>query len=294
MLKIFTISACITIFSENALGIKTRLRKNYRRSINSHDFIEGEYSFVVILAYINVDDLRRICTGSLIAENWVMSTAHCVKDLPKFNKFRRRFYVWYGNFTVSPKITKYYSKVLEWFVHPSFSHNPSENFDYFFMDHDISLLRVSKMPIKNYGRLSAVDHMTLIGLSVMYVGSGWTNTPGDDVLRPLQIGEGVIVKCANKLSRRATNAMCITTSFSNALDSPKLSDSGGPLMHDGKIIGMDSFIANMFGCTPISPYVDWINNVIHAKPRPVTRGKKIKRRSTFAIKFKEGVLNMMN
>lgn len=256
-----------TVFHRNS---RVHLKNTHLRVLNGRNIGQSEYPFVIILFELHIENfhpVRRFCTGSVIAKHWVLTAAHCVKENVEKNI---KFFVWYNNFTVPPSDAKSFSKVLNIYIHPAYRELDLNDDDMpFLSENDLCLLRVNKMDMKSYGRLSAVDHTTMIGLPVTYVGGGGTNDPKKDSFRPLQVGEAVITACNEEMNSGSKYLICIMPKCSNRLQMPWFGDSGGPLIHDGVIVGVCSFgfntsIMGNDGYAPVSPYLDWIYGVMHA------------------------------
>lgn len=236
---------------------------------HDHDVADGEYPFVVSLALIEKQIVTRHCSGSMITPVWVLSSSHCYYDLP-----HKKFFVWYGNYTISPLKTLLYTKIQKIFIHPKFKMTEFTRPGYFFGDNDISLLRtLTSVDVQKYGRLSSIDHSKMYGLSVTYVGGVAKNKErGVDQFKPLQAAEGVVIQCGMTLTMWSKYVACVFPKCSDKSHQPMHGDTGGPFIYEGKIIGVMSLSfqipkSNIFtnGLTPISPYKDWIRHVMHAR-----------------------------
>ncbi|KAH9638328.1 hypothetical protein HF086_006508 [Spodoptera exigua] len=234
------------------------------------DVMEGEYPYVVLLAGITPNkEFYRVASGSLITENWVLTSAHIFSNHGEHAN--NTLVVWFGKFTESPFISKQYSEVLEIVKHPAFHDMPFITYELFNGVNDIALLRVHKISIPVYGKLSSVDHTTLIGLSAVYVGGGETDKLGSDLYRVLQVGHGMVIKCGPPVSSWSPYLLCITPPCSDKKHIPIIGDSGSPFLIDGKIVG--TFSVRYFTFThvswtafsPVDLYLDWINDVIVPK-----------------------------
>lgn len=233
---------------------------------------DGEFPFVVSFFYSVLvtcrtkpkpDEIKaiRFCTGSIITQTWILSAAHCVAD-----ETLRSFRVWHTNFTASPIGTKNLRSVRKIFIHPAFIDND------FVTQSDLSLILVDRLDVDVLGRLSAVDHLTMIGLPVTYVGSGVTDDPEDDDIRPLQVGEGGIVSCSRR-DGFSKYVICVTQRCDNRRQRPWVGDSGGPLLYAGRIIGVTSFgstdpTGGKDAFAAVSPQLDWIRTVLESEAQP--------------------------
>lgn len=237
----------------------TQIKKSNLRVIDGQALADGQYPFVVLVAYVG-EDVHRWCTGSMISEEWTLTAKHCITNLPTFKDFRSNLCVWYGNYTASPIETKLYSKILEYFVSSPYSPNNVKD--------GLSLVRSNRIYLKTFGVLSVVDQTTLIGLPVTYIGGGFTQTDKkkENTYLSLHIGEGGVIKCQNKCENLPSNGICVTPKCSRRSQNPYVGDSGGPLICDGKIVGVHCCITKVDGIVesgfiPISPHIDWILDI---------------------------------
>lgn len=259
----------LVLSSEGNCETDSHLRVRHGR-----DALDGEFPFVIVLLKQEPVDgetnpesgqpVGRQCTGSAISEVWVLTAAHCVVD----DKSPSSYYVWHTNFTSTTAMRELSSVVHRIFIHHAYYEVVVPGYpDQFFIKNDISLLFVDKMTLSSYGKLLAVDHLTLIGLPVLYVGGGDTDDTkdGDDKLRPLQVGEGGIQSCS-----KATwdgYFICVGPRCDHFEQSPFFGDSGGPLLYNGRIIGVLSLLSqdnNKFAA--LSPHFNWIYDVMRKRP----------------------------
>ncbi|XP_063532807.1 uncharacterized protein LOC134743346 [Cydia strobilella] len=161
----------------------------------------NEFPFAVLLQL--KDPPVRFCTGSLIAEDWVLTAAHCYpKTVPRLQSsvvpgHCHNMVIRYGDFTKPANETTLYSKRK-----------------------------------KN----------TFFGLHVKYAGFGhlgkqYAATSKDFrefQLIPLQTGEAIVVPC----KKGFFVDICIASKCSNRKQQVRPGDSGGPLVYDGRIIGV--------------------------------------------------------
>ncbi|XP_049870334.1 serine protease 1-like [Pectinophora gossypiella] len=229
--------------------IGTACRDNLR-VIHGIDDGGDSHGYVVAIALGLHYKAARFCTGSLIDTNWVITAAHCfatVKALGIDNCL-----ILFENFTITPIYARYARKILQVIPHISYHKSINKN--------DIGLMLVEHVELNVFGKLSAVDYRTFTGRAVHYVGAGATYTDFDneenpklakaisdlDDVRPLQIGEAVVVACGKAsvrrlpdVSHKKNNALiCLRSKCSNREERAQVGDSGGPLILDGKIIGI--------------------------------------------------------
>lgn len=260
-------------FTNEVINSQINDMKNSEVEWHSHDMAEGAYPYIVSLAFIEELVVTRHCTGSLIHSTWVLSSAHCYHDF-----LDRKFYVWYGNYTVSPLLSRLFSTVLKIYIHPAFHNSKFSERGFFFGDNDISLLKCGKVIVPVYGRLSTIDHSKMYGLTVKYIGGAarYLSMPGvpskyvfgakknndglkkkkgglgmnigrhtpskrkGEQFRPLQVGEAVVINCGMELTMWSKYVLCIAPTCSDKLHQPLHGDFGGPFIYDGKIVGVMS------------------------------------------------------
>lgn len=231
------------------------------------DVMDGEYPYVILIAGITpFKELYRVASGSLITDTWVLTSAHIFSN--RGVHANNTLVVWFGKFTESPFITNQYSEVLDIVLHPAFRDMPFISYELFYGINDIALLRVNKINLPVYGKLSPVDHTTLIGLSTIYVGGGETDKLGTDLYRALQVGHGMVIKCGAPVNKWSPYLLCVTPPCPEKKHIPIIGDSGSPFLVDGKIVG--TFSVRYFTFThvswtafsPVDLYLDWINEVI--------------------------------
>ncbi|XP_028176008.1 mast cell protease 1A-like [Ostrinia furnacalis] len=234
------------------------------RVIHGTPDVNNEFPYVVSLEtyrQLNINwKIYRVCSGSLVTANWVLSAAHCL--VPAVQVIR------YGDMTVERNATDSINQVIKMFPHPNYKIMLTPPV---MLVNDIGLALVEKVPVSP-GKLSAVDYKGLIGFEVRYAGFGLTHEKEHmynkqnmekDNMKPLQVGMGVVIICPT-IDYTWNPGVCVAPKCSNKHHQPLPGDSGGPLFFDGKIVAVASgdFGSSITIHTPVSPYLIWINDVI--------------------------------
>ncbi|CAH1647349.1 unnamed protein product [Spodoptera littoralis] len=243
--------------------------KKSLRILYGDEFKPDEFPYVVTLKYYTI---YVSCTGSILNENWGVTAGHCRPNPQRNNTIS----IWHSSFRSIDMFSKIYPIVVEWKVHPAYRlFNLDEHPD-LIVDNDISLFRIEpSLKLSRYARLSSLDRGSLGGLPVVYIGGGKTNNTSSRRVEQfnmytLKKGEGVIVACNKYMTTKSKHILCISPKCDVYLQSPWHGDSGGPLIYNDQVVGVCSFgsikgriIQNAF--VPISPYINWISDVIQIK-----------------------------
>lgn len=262
----------VTLFSLiiSISSVPNKGRAYLRQSTRSLRIIEGDnvigpdYNYVIVLASIMDQEVHRKCTASILDSRWVLTAAHCVEAYQDPIQLER-MYIWYKNFTVSPLETKFYSKVLEIFIHPHYVYSYNNDLIDF---NDIALVRVRSVLMDKFGKLLATDYNALLGHEVTYIGGGQTEKRGFtdiDDMQPLREGKGVVMSCDKRFMQKMSYPLiCVAPKCVKSKQTAWYGDAGAPLIHDNKIMAVLVTITPtvITAYVPISPYLHWINNVI--------------------------------
>ncbi|XP_063228221.1 trypsin-1-like [Bacillus rossius redtenbacheri] len=197
-----------------------------------------------------------LCGGSIIAESWVLSAAHCTRGVNAQSLFVR---AGTAKEVIGGRI-HYVSKIVN---HPDFdeSVNPSN---------DISLLKVAK-PFQYTPKIQPVSLApagSMLAEGTMLTVAGWGATAEGGDISPTLL-EASVPAVSNRVCARAYAQLPISDSMlcagyrSGGMDACQ-GDSGGPLVHGNVQVGVVSWGA---GCarpglpgvyTRISAFRAWV------------------------------------
>lgn len=232
----------------------------------------SDYPWAVALLRANVTDPfnAQFCGGSLIADRWVLTAAHCVEDFSSASNLE----VAVGIANLDSISNSDRIVVNNIFVHP--------NYDAVLQDNDIALLELATassnatLALANNALTDSIYADTNSMMTI--IGWGATTTPVTSTSFPLLLQEVEIPpydfsRCRDIYGRTLTsNMICASGTPAGGLDTCQ-GDSGGPMLYQEagtwRLIGITSFGTATCaqpkipgGYTRVANYLDWISGTL--------------------------------
>ncbi|XP_022828429.1 granzyme M-like [Spodoptera litura] len=223
------------------------------------------------------------CTCAILKPTWTLTAAHCIspQDLKIKGSFEKNGRIVKYKFKIShgPFEKNITNKIIEWMQHPAYKlvSHPTHVMS---ASNDIGLIKTEEIILTQYGHISAMDHTSLLGSEATATGYGLMKVEGEfadatSFGKPLQKLDVVVIKCSPSHTY-VRPGLCIARRCGKLFSVTCPGDSGGPLVHPSGIIAVDS-AGPSSGCyssvevqsfdmgifTPISPYIDWISDVMN-------------------------------
>ena len=268
-----------------ALMGSAQAEEAFDKFIEKHFIIGGQpverntYPWMVALTYnVNADLVQRqFCGGTVIADQWVLTAAHCLfdrnGDTVSADAFKVAINAANLNDEDVPELT-----VANLFIHPSYIHN-SEN-----PHSDIALIELAQSSGITPVTLSTKPTDVLIGLQATTI--GWGAVDNSDAANPLfpvwlhSVDVPIVsLEVCNSPESYAGNILPnqLCAGLAEGGRDSCVGDSGGPLIatYEGVVqqVGVVSFgfgcaLPNFYGIYTDVPYfIGWINQYVFVGER---------------------------
>ncbi|XP_007523789.2 chymotrypsin-like elastase family member 2A, partial [Erinaceus europaeus] len=255
------------LFTALSCGLST-YKPHLSRVVGGEDVIPNSWPWQVSLQYSNNGQWRHTCGGSLVAENWVLTAAHCISS-------SRTYRVVLGRHSLSTDESGSLAiSVSQAVVHEDWNPNQLSK------GNDIALLKLAtSVPLTDKIQLACLPPAgTILPNNYSCYVTGWGRLQTNGVLPDiLQQGHLLVVDYATCSSPGwwgstvKTNMVC---AGGDGVISSCNGDSGGPLNCPGahgqwEVHGVVSFGSSL-GCnyyrkpsvfTRVSNYIDWIKSL---------------------------------
>ena len=211
------------------------------------DVAPGQYPFVVLIFHLldPVEETWKLCTGSLIAPNWVLTAAHCLVDED-------------GNVAEPSDVAAFVGHDFEEILtdtasrraasqvvtHPQYNHSVLGT-------NDIGLIQLTQpFPVEPVSILTSVEEAIYAPSGTTATAVGWGRTENGefpDILQHVSIPMYSLEECRRRLQPFGFNQANGTFCAGTAAEGTRPGDSGGPLLvpfgNDWGQVGVASLIS---------------------------------------------------
>ncbi|KAK9730691.1 Trypsin [Popillia japonica] len=222
------------------------------RIVGGHQASEGQFPYQVSL---QTRDKSHFCGGSILASKWILTAAHCLNKEPSDYLIKAGTSVWSGSSGGT------YHRIARFRNH--------ESWDPILIKNDIALIELED-EIEFSNLAQPIELETKVVGEVDAVVSGWGQDEKGkrpDNLKYLNTSTLTNEQCLAAWSKKYSPHAEICAFTAEGHDACS-SDSGGPLVANGKQIGIVSWGTVPCGLTMpglytrVSSYIDWVHNVM--------------------------------
>lgn len=218
-----------------------------------------KYPYIVSLEgdVIGTRNTTKLCTGTLMARNWVLTAANCLTLTLSQVKI--------GDNTAS--VT---ARILKKIPHPAYRKYYRHE-RYYYAVNDLALLKIQDVIMRIYGKLSTKYYKSIIGLPIKCLAFGLTIVENkrskniwelqNDVADTFR-SEGAVVVCKYEYVRYGPG-ICTAPRCHMKFNST-YGDNGGPLIFHNDVVGVSSRKSSqpVERYTPVSLYLGWLKSVM--------------------------------
>lgn len=254
------------------IGLTVFSQEDQAKIIGGENAHPDDFPFIAGLAYIESNNLNpedHFCGGSIIAEKWILTAAHCLYDTDGNPLKIDDIFVFLNTYNLSlPKSEREFHRIERLILHPGYNDNTLEN--------DIALIELKTITTLKPIQLPSQNDESLMTPQRKVTISGWGATDRNEQQYPdvLQKAELEIISSTVCNQRTWYNGEISSKMFCAGYESAGIDacvgDSGGPLFFEenntttqlgivswGEICGA----ARSPGVyTKVNEYINWIQN----------------------------------
>jgi trypsin len=254
------------------IGITVFSQEDQTKIIGGENAHPDDFLFLAGLAYIesgNLNPENHFCGGSIIAEKWILTAAHCLYDTDGNPLKMDDLFIFLNTYNLSlPKSEREFHRIERLILHPGYNDNTLEN--------DIALIELKTITTLTPIKLPAQNDESLMTPKRKVTIAGWGATDRNERQYPdiLQKAEVEIISSTICNQRTWYNGEISSKMFCAGYESGGIDacvgDSGGPLFFEdnntatqlgivswGEICGAARFPGVY---TKVNEYINWIRN----------------------------------
>lgn len=214
---------------------------------NGYYAAEGQFPYQVYLLLLNTSGDYNECGGSIIGNEWVLTAAHCTRNLKSVT-------VKYGTIHKYAEQFSHEVQAENVFSHPQFDDKLGEN--------DIALIRTPHVEFSERVQKVALADRDKEYANAWAIASGFgrTENGGNDMLKYVEVQILPQAKCFEELQRKTSTILCVSIVDGK---STYFGDSGGPLVSidDHKLVAVCSFgMEKVNALNKVGSHRDWIRD----------------------------------